>query len=200
MARDSKGQPPEAKRKNDEWSEKSKNDTGGVVRIRESSKKRFEAQKGMKRFGAYEAWNQDRESLQRVVGLRTSGRVHREETRTLRSEDDRRASRQVGNEASVIVGQAKKKQQLRVEALIIIILFVSKSVFEWQRWEIYRTFQRIEDFVLWKGETVLPGKKKTGEEIISCGETIRVWHGIRISKKKLWQVSNENWILFVCKK
>lgn len=128
MARDSKGQPREAKRKNDEWSEKSKNDTGGVVRIRESSKKRFEAQKGMKRFGAYEAWNQDRESLQRVVGLRTSGRVHREETRTLRGEDDRRASRQVGNEASVIVGQAKKKQQLRVEALIIITLFVSKSV------------------------------------------------------------------------
>lgn len=114
MARDSKGQPREAKRKNDEWSEKSKNDTGGVVRIRESSKKRFEAQKGMKRFGVYEAWNQDRESLQRVVGLRTSGRVHREETRTLRGEDDRRASRQVGNEASVIVGQAKKKQQLQL--------------------------------------------------------------------------------------
>lgn len=63
-----------------------------------------------------------------MVGLRTSGRVHREETRTLRGEDDRRASRQVGNEASVIVGQAKKKQQLQVEALIIITLFVSKSV------------------------------------------------------------------------
>lgn len=55
MARDLKGQPPEAKRKNDEWSEMSKNDTGGVGRIRESSKKRFESQKGMKRFGAYEA-------------------------------------------------------------------------------------------------------------------------------------------------
>lgn len=50
--------------------------------------------------------------------------VQREETRTLWGEDDRRASRQVGNEASVIVGQAKKKQQLQVEALIIIILFV----------------------------------------------------------------------------
>lgn len=62
--------------------------------------------------------------------------VQREETRTLWGEDDRRAGRQVGNEASVIVGQAKKKQRLQVEALIIIILFISKRVFEWQRWEI----------------------------------------------------------------